>query len=277
MFHGFNPVCYHRKLAMKASRRRKRMHDPLASLAAIRAICDQLRNQCPDIIPKSDKQLVSLLNALRHLERYPKTDSANGRPAKWEREILLKVAENLAQILARETSKRVSISSFVGLYLRVLHFPADLISALETGAINLQEATILARISHQKLAVSAAKALSIRRELIATHIKTQGSQNGLRERVKEILGETNIVSSETIAAAVQAVDELLKVDPQDKRHLFYEQFKDLFFALREIQPQEIDDNSLAEFSKLTDQLSTLIYSIKHKHKQRMEIIKRFCI
>ncbi len=259
---------------MRSTHRRQRTPNPLATAAAVRAICDELRKSCPDI-PKSHKKLVSLLNAVRHIGRYPSADIANQRPTKWQRAILLKVAENLRQILARGTSGRVSISSFIGLYLRILDYPSDLQSALESGDITLQEATMLARLSHQKLQLTPVKAATLRRQVIEAHIKSNGSQTSMRLRIKEILGEADAISSQTISAAVEKVDELLKVDPADKRHLFYEQFKDLFFALREIQPTELDDKTLAEFSKLTDQLATFIYSIKHKHKQRAEAALKF--
>jgi hypothetical protein len=58
------------------------------------------------------------------------------------------------------------------------------------------------------------------------------------------LGETDGVSGAEMAAVVHKVDELLEIDPSDKRHLFYEEMKRLFYAMREIEPEDVDDESL---------------------------------
>lgn len=260
---------------MAAHRRRMRRSDPLATTIGVRRVLEELRGRCPDLIPRSDKKLFSLLNALRHIERYPAHESKTGRPAQWPRETLWEVARNLRAILGRETSGKISIASFVGLYLRILRFPSDLTKALDDGTINLQEATLLARLSHQNLNVSPVVAQALRREVLATHVKAQGSQNSLRQRVQEVLGETDIISANTVAAAVARVDELLEVDPADKRHLFYEQIKDLFYAMREVQPEDIDEQALSEFTTAADRLSAVIYAIRQRRNSRMKFKGQF--
>ena len=45
----------------------------------------------------------------------------------------------------------------------------------------------------------------------------KGSQNALRARVSELIVETVGVSSTEMTAIVQNVDELLEIDPPDKR------------------------------------------------------------
>lgn len=260
---------------MKTTRRRARRFDPLATPSGVRAICDQLRERCPELIPKSDKKFLAMLNAARHVERYPATDTRGGRPSRWCRQDLLEVGRHLRAILERETSERVSLSSFVGLYLRTLHFPADLQAGLERGDLNLQEAMLLARLTPQRLALSTAKAEALRRETLAAHLQAQGSQNSLREHVRELLGESNVVSSETVAAAVETIDELLRVDPQDKRHLFYEQIKNLFYAMKEVKPEDVDEKALIEFSKAADALFLVINSIQNRRKQREKITAKF--
>lgn len=260
---------------MKTAKQRLRCFDPLATPTGVRDICDQLRERCPEFIPKSDKQVLALLNAVRHVERYPATDTRGGRPSRWRRQDLLEVGRHLRAILARETSGRVSLSSFVGLYLRMLHFPADLQAALERGDLTLQEAMLLARLTPQRLALSVAKAEALRRETLTAHLQAQGSQNSLRERVRELLGESNVVSSETVAAAVETIDELLRVDPQDKRHLFYEQIKNLFYAMKEIKPEDVDEKALSEFSKAADALFQVISAIQNRRKQREKVTAKF--
>lgn len=67
---------------------------------------------------------------------------------------------------------------------------------------------------------------------------------------------------------MQKVDELLEIDPSDKRHLFYEEMKRLFYAMREIQPEDVDDESLDQFMAAADQLSNAIYSIELKRRKK---------
>jgi len=69
------------------------------------------------------------------------------------------------------------------------------------------------------------------------------------------------------------VDELLEIDPADKRHFFYEEMKRLFYAMREIQPEDIDDESLDQFMSAADQLSNAIYTIELKRRKQKKITK----
>jgi hypothetical protein len=188
---------------------------------------------------------------------------------------LFEVGRQLRAILERETSGQVSLSIFVGLYLRMIHFPADLQSALEGGDLNFQYAMLMSRLPPKRLALSAAKAETLRRDILAAHLQGQGSQNSLRERVREMLGKSNVVSSETVAAAVETIDELLRVDPQDNRHLFYEQIKKLFYAMKEIKPEDVDEKVLNEFSIAADALFLVINSIQNRRKPREKVTSKF--
>ena len=89
---------------MRATRRRQRTADPLASPEAVRSVVRRLRAALPGLIPPKEKELVRLLRAARHAQRYPATETRRGRPSKWGREQLLAVAARLGDILARETS-----------------------------------------------------------------------------------------------------------------------------------------------------------------------------
>jgi hypothetical protein len=253
---------------MRATRRRLRTPDPLARPEAIRAVCEELRSRMHGVIPNSEKHLVRFLYAVRHVERRPATDTKRGRPSRWRREDLVSAAGYLRAILDRETSGRVSLNSFTGQYLLILDFPLDVQEALYDGRVNLQEAAHLARLTAERLESTPSKAKSIRSELLRAHLLSRGSQNSLRARVKEILGEVVTVSSHEMAGIVQKVDELLEMDPSDKRHLFYEEMKRFFYAMREIEPEDIDDESLDEFMAAADQLSNAIYRIELKHRQR---------
>lgn len=253
---------------MKNTRRSRKL-DPLANSFAIKSVCDELQTHCPDIVPKTDKKLFSLLAAVKHINQYSSTQSLAGRPSAWQREELLLVSNHLKSILQQKTNGRVSLSSFVGLYLRILNLSNDILTALEKGKITLQEAITLSRLTPEKLSVSHQKAFAIRKEVLDAHIKTQSSQNSLRAKVKEILGETNAISSEVLTANVEMVDKMLELDPTDKRHLFYEQIKNLIFAIRQIQPEDIDDELLADFNITFDELFRVINSAKNRHKQKV--------
>ncbi len=105
----------------------------------------------------------------------------------------------------------------------------------------------------------------------------KGSEKTLRARVRELLGEVVEVSSDVVAQAVQKADELLEVDPSDKHHLFYEEMKRLFYAMREIQPEDVDDDSLVEFMRAADGLSNTIYAIELKRQKRVKKVRKLII
>jgi hypothetical protein len=136
---------------MKANRRRTRRPDPLGSAPAVEAVLDSLRASLPDLIPRSRKDLSSLLNSVRGLYIRQPTETRRGRPARHSRESLLRVDSALRELLGRET--RLSVRSFVGQYLPILEFPGDVREALGRGEVNLFEAHQLARLSPKMMAL----------------------------------------------------------------------------------------------------------------------------
>ena len=257
---------------MSATRRRHRHLDPLASPEAVRALCQQLHGRHPDFIPKAEKQLVLFLYAVRHIERRPATDTNRGRPSRFRREELVKAASTLRSILGRETGGRVSLASFIGQYLQVLHFPADITDALSSGQINLQEASHLARLTTKRLSCSQQAARAQRLELLRSHLAVRGSQPRLRERVREMLGElpSAEITSEQMMTVVARVDELLEVDPSDTRHLFWEEMKRVFFAMRDVEPEDLDNDIMNDFLAAMDGVSNVLYRIERRRKDRQK-------
>lgn len=257
---------------MRATRRRARRLSPLASPEAVRSICLRLRQRCPELVPPSDEQLYLMLEAVRNVERRPATATKRGRPPRWPRQQLLEVARQLRAILERETSGRISLQSFVAQHLRVLRFPADVQAALSCGSINLQEAAQLARLTPERLGCSPDEARTRRAELLASHLATRGSQNGLRLRVKELLGEARPqeVTSEGMAASVVRVDELLEVDPSDARHMFWEEMRRLFFAMREVEPEDLDEETLGDFMAAVDEVSKVLHRMETRRRRRQQ-------
>jgi len=182
----------------------------------------------------------------------------------------MSAASHLRAVLQRETSGRVSLNSFIGQYLLVLDFPPDVQDALCDGRVNLQEAAQLARLTPERLGCELAEALRTRRELLRAHTTVQGSQTRLCARVREMLGDAahERPSSEGMAEVVAKVDELLEVDPGDTRHLFFEEMKRIFFAMREIQPEDLDQEVMDDFLQGIDQVSNVLYRIEKRRQKR---------
>lgn len=229
-----------------------------------------------EVIPKSERQLIKFLYAVRHVVRRPATDTKRGRPARWRREDLLSAAGQLRAVLERETSGRVSLNSFLGQYLLILDFPPDVQEALSDGRVNLQEAAQLARLTPTRLGVTQSEARRTRAEILRSHLAVHGSQTRLRVRVKELLGEAReeAVSSESMASVVAKVDEMLEVDPADTRHLFWEEMKRLFYAMREVEPEDLDEVVMGEFLAAVDQVSNILFKIERNRRDRLKLLSQ---
>jgi hypothetical protein len=235
---------------------------------------DSLRNALPDIVPRSRKNLSSLLNSVRGLYSRQPTSTNRGRPARYTREQLLRVDSQLRELLSRET--RLSARSFVGQYLPILDFPNDVREALERGDVNLFEAHQLARLNPRKLGGTEAEARSLRRKLLEAHLLAQGSGTLLRARVKEALGEMREPDpTETEVVAVGKADELLEADPLDASHLFFEELRMISRALREIGPEEVTDDDLSEIMPAVDQITLTLQKIARRRER--EQAKRLTI
>lgn len=251
---------------MKATRRRTRRADPLASATAVEAVLDSLRTSLPDLIPRSRKNLSSLLNSVRGLYMRRPSETKRGRPARYTREELLLVDSRLRDLLGRKT--RLSVRSFVGQYLPILESPRDVWEALERGDINLFEAHQLARLTARKLGRADGEARSLRKRLLEAHLLAQGSGTQLRQRVKEALGELREPDpTETEVMAVGKADELLEADPLDASHLFFEGLRMISRALREIGPEEVTDDDLTEIMPAVDQITLTLQKIARRRER----------
>lgn len=183
----------------------------------------------------------------------------------------MKAAGQLRSLLERETAGRVSLNSFIGQYLPIIDFPSDVTDALVSGQINLQEAAQLARLTPERLACSTRAAREQRAELLRSHLTVQGSQTRLRSRVKELLGESKQPEvSEGLATVIVKVDELLEVDASDARHMFWEEMKRLFFAMREVEPEDLDEETLADFLQAMDGVSNVLNRIEKRRHARIQ-------
>jgi hypothetical protein len=257
---------------LRATYRRQRKVDPLASVEAVQSVIEQLRSALPETIPKRDKDLIRMLRAIGHVNRYPATDTKRGRPSHWQREELLLVGSRLSSILERETSSHIGLSSFIDHYLRLLDFPSDVQAALSTGDINLFEASQLARLTPERLGASPSQAKRTRSELLSTHLQAKLSGERLRQRVAEIL---RVSSAEAGDSAENHLGlDLEDFDPYDPTHLFWDQIKQLGFALRDIRREDVADEEIDELLKASEPVLTILARIqkrKERKSMKMEI------
>jgi len=238
----------------------------------VRSIIERLRSALPELIPHTDKELLRLLRAARHAQRYSATDSRRGRPGKWKREDLLRVVTRLGDILDRETSSHISFSSFVDHYLRLLNFPSDVIEALKTEEINLFEAEQLARLTSKRLGVTNGQAKRTRADLLSSHLQTKASGERLRQRVHELLRTSVAQAGEISSESDAEPDDLEDFDPYDSTHLFWEQLKQLGFAFREIRREDVMDEEIEELLKASEPILAILSRIQRR-REKTKVIK----
>lgn len=227
----------------------------------------------PDLIPQKDKELVRLLRAARHAQRYPATDTKRGRPGKWKREDLFRVAARLGDILDRETSSHTSFASFVDHYLRLPDFPSDVLEVLENGDINLFEAEQLARVTARRLGATHGQAKRTRVELLSSHLQTKASGERLRQRVNELLRASAAETAESTGGELTAeLEDLEDFDPYDSTHLFWEQLKQLGFAFREIRREDVTDEEIEELLKVSEPILAILSRIQRR-KEQSKVVK----
>jgi hypothetical protein len=250
---------------LRATYRRQRKIDPLASVEAVQSVIEQLRSALPAIIPKRDKDLLRMLRAVGHVNRYPATDTKRGRPGRWQREELLLVGAQLSSILERETSSHLGLSSFIDHYLRLLDFPLDIMPALSAGDINLFEASQLARLTPERLGTSPSQAKRTRSELLSTHLQARLSGERLRQRVAEIIRVSSVQAGESPENSSEF--DLEDFDPYDSTHLFWDQIKQLGFALRHIRREDVMDDEIDELLKASEPVLTILARIQRRKER----------
>lgn len=142
----------------------------------------------------------------------------------------------------------------------------------------MQEAAQLARLTPERLNCSPRAALARRAEVLRAHLAVQGSQTRLRARVKELLGESKQPEiSEGLTSVVTKVDELLEVDPADTRHMFWEEMKRLFFAMREIEPEDLDEETMNDFLQAMDGVSNVLHRIEKRRQARAQAAQKLIV
>lgn len=74
--------------------------------------------------------------------------------------------------------------------------------------------------------------------------------------------------AEGLASVVVKVDELLEVDPSDARYMFWEEMKHLFFAMRVIEPEDLDEEAMDDFLPAMDGISNVLHRIEKRRSAR---------
>lgn len=248
-------------------RRHHRQSDQFANPEAIKSLLDRLRQSLPEHIPTSTRGMKKLLQAVKHIECYTATDTKRGRPSHFHRKDLLTVSASLKALLERETNGRIGLRTFIDHYLKVLEFPAEIISALREGNIHLQEAELIARLTADNLKTTSGEAKRYRKELLQIHVTTQESSANLRTRVNTLLGREDVLPFPTAQLSSEIEETALEFEQIDPTHLFYDQLRQIGLALRDIKSSDLNDHLLEEILGFGDQLLTAIARAKRKTKQ----------
>jgi hypothetical protein len=225
------------------------------------------------VYPKgaTDEDFKKLLFAVQYAERYPSKNSKSGRRRKFDDTFLFNSSLKIKAVLQNETGGRISLLRFVSTYLPILNYPGDLQTALDKFKINLEEARILARINRRALGETVKRKPSeIRKELIDSHLKRQGTQAELRNRVLEKLNVTPKRQAQQIAANVTQIDyeidKLLEFNEFDTEHLLWEEIKGLVFLMREIDPLQLNDQTTGEILNDLDNLKLKLLKFRRTEK-----------
>lgn len=254
--------------------RTRKFSDHHLSIARLEAILGKMK---AEIFPNGTTfaNFKKYLYAVQHVERYPAKETNKGRRPRFDREKLVKDASRLRMILSIEMKDRISLLHFITNYLSLLDYPNDVQTAYERMQINLEEARILARINRRNLGANVKRrAVDIRKELLESHRKRNGTQAELRRRVNEKIHFTPKAQAAALTLEVsslnQKFDELLKFDEFDTEHLLWEEIKNLVYLAREADYTLIGDDALKEILGLTGQVSAKLQSFKPKE---IKIIK----
>jgi hypothetical protein len=149
--------------------------------------------------------------------------------------------------------------------LPILRYPADITNALREGEINIRESAYLARLTSDSLKCAPREVRQIRAEILKAHLLTNGSQEKLRQRVKTAL----VIRSEKeeprqSKTGRRIADELIKENPYDARHLFYEEIQQLIEAMRVTGPEDLKGKTLVEFLRQIDKLLSMLQRAKRR-------------
>lgn len=247
-------------------RRYRRNTDPYQRQDKFVELLDTMKSA---IYPKgiSDQDFKKLLFAVQHAERHSAKVSKSGRKAFFDEDFLFNAALKLRSVLRNETGERISLLRFISTYLPIVDYPSDIRTALHEYKINIEEARILNRINRRNLGAVVKRGPSeIRRELIESHLKRQGTQAELKRRVNERLNLTPKGQVEHLAANIAVieknVDDLLEFNEFDTEHLLWEEIKGLVYLMREVESSLVDDETMDYVLKELDGIKLKLFKFR---------------
>ena len=220
----------------------------------------------------ADDDFKKLLYAIQYAERHPAKESKSRRRARFDATFLFNSSLKIKSILQNQTGERISLPRFVTTYLSIPNYPHDIRAALDDYKINLEEARILARINRETLGETVKRKPSeIRKEIIDSHLKRQGTQIELKRRVDERLKITPKGQARNVAANVALldadVDELLEFDESDTEHLLWEEIKGLVYLMREVDSSKIDDEATEQILGDLDSIKLKLLKFRRNEKE----------
>lgn len=71
-----------------------------------------------------------------------------------------------------------------------------------------------------------------------------------------------------MTTVVARVDKMLEIDPHDTRHLFWEEMKRVFFAMRDAEPEDLDDELMGDFLAAMDVVANVLHRIERRRMER---------
>ncbi len=247
------------------SRRRTRKLHPLANATVIRTILAEVRAHFPALPLQRDTTVVKFLRAALHAASHEPTYSGLGRPPKWGRETSLEAARFVQSSLDRRTNGNLSFTSFVKHYCPMLDFPADVLASLESGQVTVFEAELLAcvvpgaivsvatvsgaSVSGRLEIADEKEARQKRSEILMAHLRSQGTSDSLRLRVRpEILGATK-VTLKSFAPQSLVTNAYTVADRQQELDRFAEQVE--------------QDGSVADLQREIDQYAERVDQVDY--------------
>ena len=142
-----------------------------------------------------------------------------------------------------------------------------MLAALSNGDINLFEAAQLARVTTERLGRTPSQVRRMRADLLSTHLQIKESGPCLRLRVNELLkASINEVQGGEITEAELNLEDF---DPYDPTHLFWDQIKQLGFALRDIRREDVMDEEIDELLKASESVLTILTRIQRRQERKL--------
>lgn len=63
---------------------------------------------------------------------------------------------------------------------------------------------------------------------------------------------------------------MLEVDPSDSRHIFWEKMKRIFFAMREIETEDLNEEVLVQLMHAVNKLSKVLNKVEQIRAKRLK-------